>query len=692
MKLKKFASAGLAALLILICAACAGQSNGGKPSSGNGEGAYGVKGSVLFDRDGITVTTTGWTTDPTDANAYPVIGLDIQNNGEKDLCLGVTDGIVNGFMNQLNLIELYQEDGQYYGANYAFSLTIPAGGSGEYLLGVNQWTLALSGGVIGEIQMAFTLAEDEFTVPYYTADPVTLVTENEPEAVDLDAVGTVAADTDQVKIVFAGQDYDTYFGPTVTVYVENKTNQRIGLAAEAADADGVECDSIYYSAALAPGARSVEEMCFDGPLRELKGIENLTVQFRLTEGVELENLMEEGTLLDPVSVTYPPQVWGEYENGGLRLEIQPRYNNLLTVETPENDPDGVLFSISETASREAAGGYDGAGALVDIRKVSGDTLHELLCEDMSGVSVFAKDADGNACLACYPTDVRYERSTVEEMAADAEQWTMLTEWAGNVPEQLRDQNEGLEIFYRGNTALDMYLARALWQDGTAYSISGTEYGVLTPDGVDGTPYGEYLLDGGFFETERDEAPDGESIVLLFPEDDVRFEFFLSEGSLVRETSGEDVTYFETFLYDENVSFANVMRGWYYALAERAGAREPDALTASFAGTWAEKIAGRGEIVLTPTLAPGVLKAEAHWPNSASEMVSWEMTACLTEDGAFRYTDGTRTVTAFDEDGTDYITDESGEQSGAFTLSDEGELRWHDDQAERDEDSVFIRSD
>ena len=52
-------------------------------------------------------------------------------------------------------------------------------------------------------------------------------------------------------------------------------------------------------------------------------------------------------------MTYPPQIWGEYENGGLSMAIQPKYNDLITVETPANDTNGILCSVSETASREA---------------------------------------------------------------------------------------------------------------------------------------------------------------------------------------------------------------------------------------------------------------------------------------------------------------------------------------------------
>ena len=269
---------------------------------------------------------------------------------------------------------------------------------------------------------------------------------------------------------------------------------------------------------------------------------------------------------------------------------------------------------------------------------------------------------------------------------------MLTEWAEEVPSQLRDQNEKLEDFYRGDTELDMYLARAAYREGTVYTLTALEYGTLEPGGVDAVPYAEFLLDGGFFRTEHDEPPAGERIVLSFPEEDLRFEFFKTQGDLVQETRGEDVTFYETFLYDEDLSFADVVQGWYNALAEQAGVREHDAAADAFAGVWSEKIAGRGEVRIAPTLASNRFRVEAEWPESAFETVTWSMTARLTEEDTLVYENGIRRELGSDETGEGYITDEDSEASGQFYLDDAGELRWHDDQTENEGDTVFVRTD
>ena len=54
---KKVAAIALAVMLALVCAAC-----GGTQSAGNSE--YKTEGSVIFQKDGVKVTTAGFDMDP----------------------------------------------------------------------------------------------------------------------------------------------------------------------------------------------------------------------------------------------------------------------------------------------------------------------------------------------------------------------------------------------------------------------------------------------------------------------------------------------------------------------------------------------------------------------------------------------------------------------------------------------------
>ena len=527
-------------------------------------------GSVLFEKDGVKVTTAGLDVDPTEEDS-PIIWLELENTGDEDAFLGVANGSVNGLMSDVVFIDFYVEDGQCCGGDYTFSITLPAGSSERLALGYyKNGTPGADFDTLGEMEFCFTLAEDEYSWPDYTSEPVVIVTGETVEDVDIASLGTVVLDDDKLTLVIGGQDYDDFLGPMVYVYAENKSDRFLGLAADSAEADSVFSDYILYGATLAPGKKAAGFMCFDGEMQAMKGFENLTLTFSLREAATKDELdaMFDGAALDPVSVQYPPQVWGEYDNGGLHLEIKPKYNDLITVKTPANDADGILFDVSETASLEA-GSYKGAGWLFSIVTVSCDTLHEMLCRDMSGARVFAKDGDGTYYMYFHPTDVRYERTTIEEMYRDQAQWSMLCEWANDVPDSLRDLN-GLEDAQYGNTELDMLLARAAWEKDAIFTLSTTEFGPVKAEGVDGTPYADLVMHGYYAEADEAETPDGEYVVLSFPDDDLRLDFFFAPGNYARLVSGGSERLYQAMLCDDEVSYAEVMQNWYYALAGRGG--------------------------------------------------------------------------------------------------------------------------
>ena len=685
-KYRKMAVIALAVLLALVCAAC-----GGAQSAVNSERK--PEGSVIFEKDGVKVTTAGFDMDPTSLDEDPIIWLEIENAGAQEAYLGVTEGSVDGVMNDMRLIEFYtEEDGTYYGGNYDTQLTIPAESAGQYALGFqNPGVPGITLDTIGEAELRFTTAKEEYGVPDYVSEPVTIKIGEAAEPVDIAALGSVVLDDEKLTLVIGEQDYDDWFGPSVYVYAENKTDRYIGIAADTADADGNLCDYIYYGVVVAPHKIAAGNMSFDGAVREMKGFENLTVHFKLDEAETRDKLDSMSAIdLEPVTVQYPPQVWGEYENGGLSFEIQPKYNNLLTVETPVNDAEGVLFKVSETASLEA-GGHDGAGWLFSIGAVSEEKLHDMLCWDMSGAYAFAKDANGAYYILYHPTDVRYERATTEEMERDIGQWTMLNEWTERALDGFTGQN-GFEHVAYGNSPVDMYIARAAYLDGANFTIESAEYGAVKPEGVDAAPYAEFILNGHFTETDMEEKPDGDFIALNFPDDGVRLEFFFAPGGYARVVSGDEETLYQAAWTDDDVSYAEAVQGWYYAVAELSGLKSPDEGLSAYYGVWHEKIAGRGEISVESSLAPGKVKIQAIWPNSAVETVFWNMTAALDDEGRLVYENGNREVREFDGEGNDFTTDEGSEESGAFYLDSAGELRWHDDRSETDDDSAFLRAD
>ena len=266
-----------------------------------------------------------------------------------------------------------------------------------------------------------------------------------------------------------------------------------------------------------------------------------------------------------------------YECNGILLWVPKVYDDLLVTTLVKNEKDGMLFSVSEKASIAAAKHLpyemQGAGWLFSIGRVDEGRLHELLCGDMSGAEIFGRDTIGRYYVFYHPTDVRYVRENNEAMKRDQAQWTMLNEWAWkSVREELLREN-GLETTVYDNSTVGMAIARAAYDPEVRYTVSTTENGPIELKNFDAAPYAELLLQNASYEPTDNEAPDGEYVVLDFPDEGVRFDFFLMKDkeNYVREVrqDGYEALYKANFYYGSARAGA-VMKEWYDAMMAPKG--------------------------------------------------------------------------------------------------------------------------
>ena len=371
----------------------------------------------------------------------------------------------------------------------------------------------------------------------------------------------------------------------------------------------------------------------------------------------------------------------------------------MTTETPQDDGEARLFSVSEKASVEAAKAtgmdYEGAGWLFSIERIDEATLRDLLCNtDLSGTEVFARDDLGRYYLYRHPTDVRYVRGDNEAMAADQEIWTALNQWAWNsVRETFLRENPELIADTRGSTSLELSLAQIAYKSGTRYSVSTTEYGPIEPaeDTFDAAPWLEKLMTNVRYEPiGLSEAPDGEYVVLSLPDEELRFDFFLAEGkeNLIREVHGdEEIALYQAGFADDSKASA-VMLDWYDALVADRDMSELGYTPDSLLGNWVEKIAGRGTIAISKN-AEGQYEVQVNWASSASEMNVWTMTARPAASNMLRYENCRYIILTLSEDGpeTEELQYENG--TGLLTLLSTNELQWQDNTGHAADDAVFI---
>ena len=229
--------------------------------------------------------------------------------------------------------------------------------------------------------------------------------------------------------------------------------------------------------------------------------------------------------------------------------------------------DQSASKIVEAAKKLA---YDsrGAGWLFSIGKIDEGRRRELLCGDMSGAEIFARDANGQCYIYYHPTDVRYMRENNEAMKRDQAQWTMLNEWAWNSVRTDFIRENHLETAAYDNSEVGIAIARAAYKPGVRYTVSTTEYGPIEPKGFDAAPFAELLLENAVYERTDAETPDGEYVVLAFPDEGLRYDFFKLQDheNYVREVrpDGTETLYKAIFFYGSARASA-VMQDWYDAL-------------------------------------------------------------------------------------------------------------------------------
>ncbi len=270
-----------------------------------------------------------------------------------------------------------------------------------------------------------------------------------------------------------------------------------------------------------------------------------------------------------------------YEKDGIKLLVPEIYDDLLYTKIfkkdkeGKEDEEGRLFSVTEAKSvvdawlqneRES-----GPGWLFTIARVDADRLHQMLCGEMSGADVFAKDSKNRYFIFYHPTDVRFVRKDEDKMRRDQQLWTDLNEWASlDVQHEFFENNKGLVKERYDNSNVSMYLARAAYsvEPKVKYTVSTNQYGPLYSDEVKAAPYVESLIRNATYEmVDINQTPDGQYVVLNFPDEKIRFDFFNLGDNYVREVHDDGYEILYKIKFDDGVTKASsVMQKWYNALA------------------------------------------------------------------------------------------------------------------------------
>lgn len=111
----------------------------------------------------------------------------------------------------------------------------------------------------------------------------------------------------------------------------------------------------------------------------------------------------------------------------------------------------------------------------------------------------------------------------------------------------------------------------------AYTLSTTEYGPLDPADCDPEAYVNLLLQMELEPLDLSLTPDGEYVVLMIGDGEIRFDFFLGEGGrdLIRQVMKDGTeTLYRAVMPEGLAAPADIMQSWYDFIAEAHGLTEP----------------------------------------------------------------------------------------------------------------------
>ena len=117
---------------------------------------------------------------------------------------------------------------------------------------------------------------------------------------------------------------------------------------------------------------------------------------------------------------------------------------------------------------------------------------------------------------------------------------------------------------------------------------------------------------------------------------------------------------------------------------------PEEDDSRWAGTYYESYAGRGQINITGN--DETYYVTVTWPGSAWQVAEWNFSGTFDGRGVLRYSNCSKVVTTYDDDGIGHPEEEYSGGSGYVELMGNGEeIRWTDDQEGTGDDAVFVKN-
>lgn len=241
-----------------------------------------IIGTVLYDKDGIKVTVTGF---ETESYYGPEIGVLIENSSDKDAMVTSKQLSVNGCM--MDDVMLYAE--------------VAAGTKAEDFFMFSYDEMARRG--IKELSKLEFYIEVMDPDTYDTIGKSELLTLNlTPECNQtFDYSGTELYNDGSIRIIYKGMESNSLFDGLVYFFIENSTGKDVSVYADSITINGVQCDEAFW-ADLRKGTVVLDTMVLWDlsavNLESIDQIETMELKFRVIDSESWDDL----TVTDTVTI------------------------------------------------------------------------------------------------------------------------------------------------------------------------------------------------------------------------------------------------------------------------------------------------------------------------------------------------------------------------------------------------------
>lgn len=219
-------------------------------------------------------------------------------------------------------------------------------------------------------------------------------------------------------------------------------------------------------------------------------------------------------------------------------------------------------------------------------------------------------------------------------------------------------------------------------DTVKYTISTLEFGPLEPGENSMSPevYIELLQDMTIEEAELSERPDGEYVVLAFPEEDLYYYFFYAEGKedYVLQTNGaeDQQELFRMIPPAERAPASGVMTAWYSTLADEQGLYpEPEPLpewAAVYDSEWNSENVWADVFPEDGGYKAVIRDSEEYYPKG----IQWEYGFDLDEETkSLVSVYGVKFEIKYTDDGYDIVSTLSEDCAATLSINENGRLIW-----------------